>query len=154
MAPMPQDLHLLLCRHQPALKTAWADRLRAQPASSALAHPEILTHLMDTTLGQYGSLLCARSPARGLARHLASVRRLRAPGACRCGLNPLLTYFATGRLALDETLAALDGASRRRLGFAWDLLAQTEIGLLCSRCEREVAASSSPGSGDRNDGAD
>lgn len=139
---MPSLLQRLLRHHRQAVRAEWSRRLRIQQASTALANPEVLAHLMDPTLDRLGSLLAARSTSRWLALHPA--RRGEFDGLCRCGLNPLLAYFATGAMALDDALAGpanLSEDEREKLRLAWQILAQREIDLLCATCRRICAPS-------------
>ncbi len=89
-------LHALQAR-RPTLHSRWAELLRAAPVNSPLAHPDTLIHMMGRTLDQVFHELSHPSA------------RKRQPGLpedfCRCGHNPLVTYFATASLAFQTTLA-------------------------------------------------
>lgn len=80
-----------------SLHSQWASRLRAAPFNSPLAHPDTLIHLMDRTLDQIFHEL----------NHPSARRRQPAlpHDFCRCGHNPLVTYFATAALAFQTSLA-------------------------------------------------
>lgn len=139
---MVQVLHQVVRRHLPALKAEWGRHLRDQPATTAMAHPEILAHLMDETLRQFGALLRAPSAAHWRVLQAGRESTFQSHSLCRCGLNPLLAYFLTGGQALDDTLATpagLSDAERERLRLAWHALAQREIDLLCANCCRNCA---------------
>lgn len=82
---------------RPTLHSQWAALLHAAPVTSPLGHPDTLVHMMDRTLDQIFNEL-----------NHPSARR-RQPGLpsdfCRCGHNPLVTYFSTAALAFQTTLA-------------------------------------------------
>jgi len=126
-----------LAAHRPQLRRRWEERLRALPPSSALASPDALVHLMDSTLNRLGAELGAEAQ-RG------------PPGAtpeCRCGLNPLVAYFITAEEALMETLflddtvwPALTTRDRERalatLLNALRRIAHADLETFCSLCQR------------------
>jgi len=127
------------------LKSEWALRLCREPVSSALAEPAIMAHLMDETLEQFYSLLRRNPDPRWLRTHPPSLPA--ATAECRCGLNPLLAYFATGQTAVDATLDAAemtDERERGRLTLRWHFLAQREIQMLCATCVRTCAVADKP----------
>jgi hypothetical protein len=125
------------------LRARWEALLRAQPACSPLAHPDTVVHLLDPTLD---TLFAA--PRRPATRPLAPARPCR--DSCRCGLNPLLAFFAVGEQALRET--AEQPASRGdaktppapadtiRLSLALRRLARDELETFCSLCQRACAS--------------
>lgn len=79
------------------LHCQWEALLRAAPYNTPLANPDTLVHLMDRTLDQVFHELnhpSARRRQPGLPR-----------GFCRCGHNPLVTYFKTAGMAFQTTLA-------------------------------------------------
>ena len=95
---------------------------------------------MDETLHQLDSFLRARPTARWLAQNRAKLGPLRT--ACRCGLNPLLDYFAAGEAALQAKFPGgikLNDDQRHALDRAWHWLAQREIESLCGTCRRVCA---------------
>ena len=116
----------------PAIKREWEALLRNEPALTALALPDALVFMMDDTLATLVGALQEKS----LGTWVRSTMPPMAPRMwqCRCGLNPLVTYFATGELALRAALARplgpkLDGVLR-----ALHVLAQREIETLCEVC--------------------
>lgn len=131
----------LLRKHRLCLKAEWERRLRAEPAITAMAHPDILVYMMDETLDQLGALLRAKSAERWGAVQHSHLMQLRA--LCPCGLNPLLTYFVTGGDAMQavllEVAAELPEVEKHALCSAWHFMAQNEIESLCAPCHRICA---------------
>ena len=133
------DPRPLLDRHAARILTRWREQLRALPPSSALAAPEVLAPLM--------------APALARVRHesaLATVSALDAGTDCRCGLNPMVTFYLTGECAAFEVLWAQPDALAplspdlreelcRKLRNAWHQVATEEIALFCSLCQRGAA---------------
>lgn len=127
------------------LKSEWVMRLCREPVSSALAEPAIMAHLMDETLEQFYSLLRRSPDPRWLRTHPPSLPA--AAAECRCGLNPLLAYFATGQTSVDTTLDAAgmaDERERGRMTLLWHFLAQREIQMLCATCVRTCSVAGTP----------
>lgn len=78
------------------IRAHWETLLRLERATSPLAQPDTLVHLLDTTLEEIYRDLGLWSPRRHPT--LAKAPR------CPCGRNPLLAYFAAGRQALRDAL--------------------------------------------------
>ncbi len=128
-AAMSRRLPELLRAHRLRLKADWSRRLGARPPRSPLALPEILQHRMNDTLDQLDDLLRTRPTLM--------MRKVREPEPCRCDLNPLLDYFATGGEALAAGLnGELSAAEETILDRAWHYLAAREIQALCGACLR------------------
>lgn len=128
-----QRILCLLENRKTDLKNEWAQRLRVEPVRTPLADPAILGYLMDETIAQLTALLTRRPPRA--KREGGGVFEDR----CRCGLNPLLVYFATGEAALSailETEAPLDEPLRMFVSGQWRVLAQRELDALCGACVR------------------
>jgi len=124
---MSRRLPQLLRAQRLRLKADWLRRLESRPPRSPLALPEILQHRMNDTLDQLDSLLRSRS--------VPTLRKPREPEPCRCELNPLQDYFATGGEAVlagwgDE----MSDVEQRILARAWQQLAAREIKALCGAC--------------------
>jgi len=134
---MSKQLAALVLARRQELKTGWEQRLRVAPPSTPLALPEILFHRMEDTLDQLDSLLGQPYGRRWLDENPPQLARLREQ--CRCGLSPLLDYFATGAAALEAVLQDLDETDKTRLDQAWHVLAQREIESLCAVCRRVCA---------------
>lgn len=93
---MQDALLRALLAHRPTLRQRWETLLRARPATSPLANPDTLVHLMDWTLD------CLFDELRGApSRRRAPPRG--APPPCPCGLNPLIAYFQTVEAAAEQT---------------------------------------------------
>ncbi|MDE3084522.1 MAG: hypothetical protein KGJ37_04785 [Verrucomicrobiota bacterium] len=140
---MASSLVLLLRKRRLRLKAEWKRRLREEPATTALANPDILVYLMDETLNQLETLLSTRAQAHWVDvhhSHLTQVRTL-----CSCGLNPLLTYFHTGGAALkaelleSQEMPELSEREKEILNQAWYFMAQREVESLCGPCRRVCA---------------
>lgn len=120
----------------------WVERLRAAPVKSPLGHPDTLIHMMDRTLDQVFHELTHPSARRrqpGLP-----------PGFCRCGHNPLVTYFSTAALAFETALAqcadelpvSRDDADEVKRTIS--RIARREIMTFCALCLRHPDAETAP----------
>ena len=136
----PGDPRTLFDRHASRILTRWREHLRALPPSSALAGPEMLAPLMAPALAR------VRQEATREDDSTTSPE----PGACRCGLNPLVAFYVTGECATfdvfwaqPDALAPLAPELReelcRRLRGAWHRVASSEVTLFCSLCQRGAA---------------
>jgi len=135
---MSKRLAALLTPHRTSLKATWDRQLRlAGPPNTALAIPDILVHRMSDTLDQFSLLLRRAAAKRWPDLPPPEWEHLR--DHCRCGLNPLLDYFATGGKALHLVLTDLSPEDRNALDQAWYFLAQQEVGSLCAVCCRSCA---------------
>ncbi len=134
----PGDPRSLFDRHAPRILARWREQLRAMPPSSALATPELLTPLMASALA-----LVRQESVLSDAPDPPSLES----GECRCGLNPLVTFYLTGECATIEVfwtqpdaLAPLAPELRetlcRGVRAAWQRVASLEIALFCSVCQR------------------
>lgn len=138
---MEPTLVQALQAQQSAIRGRWETLLRAEPARSALADPDILVRLFEVTLGDLFTRLQAR-PVPRPAPDGAIYSRIRA--GCGCGRNPLVTYFLTGEQALLETLAALDGTgaaagtAAAELHFVLRQIARQEVESFCSLCQHRA----------------
>ena len=130
-----------LSARRPQVRARWEDLLRAERASTPLANPDALVHLIDWTLDEVfrtlNSLPTRRRPLRSITRTDMD---------CPCGRNPLLTYFAAGEQSLQESLvlsqascASLEPLERdsalHELNLALRHIARREIGAFCSLCQ-------------------
>ena len=131
-----------LTAHRPSIRTQWEKLLRLDHGISALARPETLVHLIDTTLDEVYATL----PDWSLRRRLSHPRE----PACPCGENPFLAFFAAGRQALQEGLVTVQAqrpglaAPERDASFAcveqvFCRIARREIEGFCSVCQLRPA---------------
>ncbi len=116
------------------LRLQWEERLRASPFNSPLAHPDTLVHLIDRTLDEvFNDLIHPKA------------RRRQAPlppDFCRCGFNPLITYFSTGAFAFqtvlgqcaDEVPVSRDDADEVKSTLT--RISRREIMTFCTLCQR------------------
>lgn len=144
-----------LARRTPAIRACWAALLRAEAASSPLANPEALVHLIDWTLREvFHGLQAPRA-----LNHPHRPRSRREP-ACPCGRNPLRAHFAAGKQALQEALVLCQAAgpppapaerdaALQELNHAFRRLAAREMAALCALCLRRAAAPRQPPAGRR-----
>lgn len=135
----PGDPRPLLDRHAARILARWREQLRALPPSSALAAPELLNPLMAPALARVRH----ESAESGAATRPVAAE----PDPCRCGLNPLVTFYLTGEFATFDVLWAQPDAFAplppekreelcRRLRDAWHRVGREEIALFCSLCKR------------------
>jgi hypothetical protein len=124
--------------HQSEIRRRWEALLRDEPVTSALADPDILVRLFETTLGELFATLKAhrRSSPVSSSDAYARVRT-----GCACGRNPLVTYFLTGERALLEVQASLDAAefppsatALTELHCAIRRIARREVDTFCGLC--------------------
>jgi hypothetical protein len=120
--PEVQDaLMTALSARRPQIHARWETLLRAEKASTPLANPDALVHLIDWTL-------------------------TRADIDCPCGRNPLLTYFAAGEQSLQESLVLSQAechplepierdTSLHELNLALRHIARREVGAFCALCQ-------------------
>lgn len=119
---------------RPEVHARWEALLRIERATSPLADPDNLVHLINWTLDEiYRALLL---PPSAKAR----------PAVCPCGRNPYLAYFQAGEQAMHEALvlcqvARLPTDAVAREGALMDLkrvlghLAHREIQAFCAVCQ-------------------
>ena len=119
---------------RPAIKREWGALLRAEPTLSPLGHPDTLTYLMDETISNVVKSVHSHSLKTLIHRSpvlLAPLQR-----HCRCGLNPLLNYYATGELALRSAFRQqFDPATCEALLTVFHVKAQQEIETICAVCQ-------------------
>ena len=120
------------------LHDSWANLLRLEPVSSALAHPDTLVHLINLTIDE---LFAAIGPEYEL-----TLPRPQPETDCPCGMNPLLTYFTVGRQAVQEAFVIAEthippfqrkdrDHAFDQLESAYKSLAAREIQAFCGLCQ-------------------
>lgn len=135
---MDTAIQRALVGQRPFIHTQWEKLLRLDRGNSALARPDTMVHLIDTTLDE----LFASLPAWSARRHAS---RMPEP-VCPCGRSPFLAYFAAGRQALNETLITIQAgmpeleATARDDAFAcldqvFSRIARRDIESFCSVCQ-------------------
>jgi hypothetical protein len=120
---------------RPLIKQRWEALLRAEPVASPLASPDTLVFLMDETLDQLTAALRTRSLRAWLRHNQAVIAPLQ--GQCACGINPLLAYYTTGRLALSEVAGEQLGPAFTEILLFYHSLAQKDIEALCGVCRHQ-----------------
>ena len=104
---MEKELLRLLQARRTEIRARWNELLHTEAASSPLAHPDTLVHLIDWSLAEI--LDAVEGPAsrrQSAARSFEAVRAL-----CSCGRNPLLAMFQAGEQAVTEGLVLCQAAS-------------------------------------------
>lgn len=146
---MQEELVCALDARRPEIRGRWRALLRAERATSPLAHPDALVHLVDWTIDEVlGALRASRrsttpSPARSKAEALRA--------DCACGRNPFLAFFLAGEQAMLEALVltqaaqpALDPAARdtavAELWLVLRLVRTREVQAFCSLCQHRPGA--------------
>jgi hypothetical protein len=111
--------------------------LRAEPTLSPLGNPDTLVYLMDETIS--GVLKTLRMRSLRQAPHDPRVLRVPLQRHCACGLNPLLSYYATGEVALHAVAVPALVADLDEALTSYHILAQREIDTLCAVCQHHEA---------------
>lgn len=131
--PMQESMLLGLQSLRPSIRARWLSLLRELPVNSPLASPDVLSHLMDWTLDEVFKVLTSpptrRRPRSPLPAHPGESSQ----SSCRCGRNPLESYFSCLHQALNEAvntcIAALENnsAEGREISFAEAKLAVSTV---------------------------
>lgn len=138
---MNEDLIRQIDGLRPRIKRRWELLLRAAPAPSPLAHPDVMVYLLDEVLDRLqASLRAAPDPSGGVACPPRT--------SCGCALNPLLPCFITGEQALIEVAAPELGPRLNDLLARYHALADEQLQSLCGVCvHRRSMACPTPRSG-------
>ncbi len=144
MALVDESLIQQLEAQRPSFKREWEALLRTEPTLSPLGNPDTLVFMMDETLSDLFKNLRLRAQ-----KHQAvNPRSLLVPlqRHCECGMNPLLTYFATGELALHLVAGQVlkRDAELDEILACYHLLAMKEIDMLCAVCQHRQSSACSP----------
>jgi hypothetical protein len=131
---------------RPLIRRRWEDLLRAERVSTPLGNPDALVHLLGWTLDEIFRTLHALPSRRKSLRTVALD-----DDDCPCGRNPLITYFAAGEQAMQESLILTQAAggplpalerdaALDEVNFALRHIARREINAFCALCRfRETA---------------
>jgi hypothetical protein len=139
MAVMQDSMVSALRSRRPQIRVRWEELLRIERASTPLANPDSLVHLLDWTLDEFFQALHCL-PARR-----RSVRPVSAED-CPCGRNPLLAYFTAGEQALRESLVLAQAETKDlsphardsaldELDLAFRAIARHEVESFCGVCQ-------------------
>lgn len=123
---------------RPAVKERWEDLLRLEPTLTPLANPDTLVFMMDATLTQLLSALAAPSFKRWMKKNPTCVAPMQS--RCHCSINPLLTYYTTGELALRAAAGSSLGQDLEEVLLYFHSLGQREIESLCGVCAYKDSA--------------
>jgi len=118
-------------------KSEWEGLLRSEPTLSPLGNPDTLVYLMDETI----AAVCKGLRARALKPGVVNPRTLLVPlkRHCACGLNPLLSYYGTGEIALHKIARGPLAAHLDEALTCYHAYAQREIDTLCAVCQHREA---------------
>lgn len=98
----------MLQSRRPDIRARWNELLHIEAASSPLAHPDTLVHLLDWSLSEILATVEGPPSRRQSApKSFEAVRAL-----CACGRNPLLGLFQAGEQAVTEGLILCQAQSR------------------------------------------
>lgn len=131
-----------------AIRVRWEALLRLEPATTALAHPDMLVHSLTGALDEIFSALAPpvhQAPAAHEVSPPSAAARLHP--ACACGRNPFLAFFLAGEQAMLEALVlvqadlpAIDPVARdtavAELYVILRRLRNRELDAFCSLCQR------------------
>ncbi len=145
---MQSTLVQALRAQRPRILRRWTVLLRAEGATTPLAHPDTLVHLIDWTFDEVLRGLATGSRQRPAARKFRAHPR----PDCACGRNPLLHFFIAGEQALLEALVLAQSADPRlqpverdraltELHLRIRALARAEVSTLCSLCQHRPGRS-------------
>lgn len=132
---MLTELLRTLRTRQPEIRTRWEMLLRGERVNTALAHPDTLVFMIDSTVEELLHTIERGRPLRHRAHR----------PTCPCGRNPLLAYFQAGEQALLEEMilaqVAMSGLHPHDREVAVNQLrdtvrdfADTEIEAFCGLC--------------------
>lgn len=144
---MHESILLGLQAMRSELLIEWETLLRGKPAPSPLASPDVLVYLMKWTLDEVFKNLVSPPNRRRLRSRSGSPPSDEAlTNGCRCGMHPLLTYFACLEEAVEKNLEKvfgllenLDGVERSaakvEARLAVTLVSSREIETFCAVCQ-------------------
>jgi hypothetical protein len=137
---MPRDLAGAVLLHSARTKRKWIGLLSRNKVMWPLTNIGAISKLQDTTLTEFQSLLQASSFRSWVCEHEPHTRMLHSEGIC--GFISVLSYFATGELALFAELQQMKGLTRRSVSEArrrWRFFGQREMDAQCIGCEKICA---------------
>jgi len=149
---MTRDVAGAILLHAEQTKKNWIGLLSRNAVMWPLNNIEAISRLQSTTLGQFQSLLRAGSFRHWVVEHEPHTRLLHSEGIC--GFISVLSYFATGEIALFEGLQGAEGLQPAAVAEArkrWRFFGQREMDSQCIGCERICALVKYP---DKASGAD
>jgi hypothetical protein len=142
-----KELLRMLQARRPEIRARWNELLHTEAASSALAHPDTLMHLLDWSLAEIMSAIEGPANRRQAApKSFEAVRSL-----CPCGRNPLLAMFRAGEQAVIEGLIlcqaeirhgtpAARGEALAEVQDAVRTVAAAEVESFCAVCQYRDSA--------------
>ena len=145
---MPRDVAGAVLLNSARTKKRWIGLLSRNAVMWPLNNIESISRLQDTTLAEFQTLLRAASCRSWVHSHETHTRILHGEGIC--GFISVLSYFATGEIALFEDLLgfeALPAAAITEARNRWRFFGQREMDSQCIGCERICALVKYPESG-------
>ena len=144
---MQGELVQALLSRRTQICARWTALLHIERANTALAHPDMLIHLLDWTFDLIIQALDPTSNRKTPSAAQASGAR----ADCPCGRNPYLYFFIAGEQAWLEALvftqvaipkleAVLRDQAVAELLNVIRTLARTEVEAFCSVCQYRDAA--------------
>lgn len=142
---MQEEIVQALHARRPQIRQRWEALLRTERATSPLANPDSLVHLVDWALKEIlGSLSLSVSTNQRLTPKSAEPH-------CACGRNPYLAFYSAGEQSILEALIlsqaaqpVLDPIARdsavAELGTALRRLRNCEVESFCALCQHRATA--------------
>jgi hypothetical protein len=131
---MSRDVAGAVLLHSERTKKKWIGLLSRNAVMWPLNNIDAISRLQSTTLGEFQSLL------HWVVEHEPHTRLLHSVGIC--GFISVLSYFATGEIALFEDLQKVEALQPAALAEArkrWRFFGQREMDSQCIGCERICA---------------
>lgn len=126
--------------HEARTKKRWMGLLSRNAVMCSIGNPADIALLQATTLAEFDSLLRAASFRRWVLMHEPHARALHYIGFC--GFISVLSYFATGEVAVFEGISRNRNLARPEVAEArsrWRFFAQREMDAQCIGCHRICA---------------
>jgi hypothetical protein len=137
---MSRDVAGAVLLHAERTTKKWIGLLSRNAVMWPINNIDAISRLQRTTLAEFQSLLHSGSYRHWVAEHEPHTRLLHSEGIC--GFISVLSYFATGEIALFEDLQKIEGLQPAAVAEArkrWRFFGQREMDCQCVGCERICA---------------
>jgi len=137
---MSRDVAGAVLLHAERTTKKWIGLLSRNAVMWPLNNIGAISQLQSTTLGEFQSLLHSGSFRHWVLEHEPHTRLLHSEGIC--GFISVLSYFATGEIALFGDLREVEGLQPAAVAEArkrWRFFGQREMDCQCIGCERICA---------------